>query len=136
MQHHFHPCQTPQKAPGRAHLLFRLAQSPTSGVCHERKGKPDATSSVAHKTNVYGDCAVKQLAIQRGTITWPATFTQHVIICRAVVCTLFFTTHKADGCRALKTDANLMNNSGVLSNKTAKINMDQLFFYAANVFSS
>lgn len=80
---------------------------------------------------------MKQLTIQRGTITWPATFTHHVIICRALVCTLyFFTACRTDGCRVLETDANIMNNSGVLSHNTAKIHMYQLFFYAANVFSS
>ena len=99
-------------------------------------GKPDATSSAAHKTNVYEDCAVKQLTIQRGTITRLATFTQRVIICKALVCTPFFTTCKTDGCRVLETDANIMNNSAVLSHNTAKINTYQLFFHAANVFSS
>lgn len=80
---------------------------------------------------------MKQLTIQRGTITWPATFTHHVIVCRALVRSLyFFTTCRTDGCRVLETDANIMNNSGVLSHNTAKINMYQLFFYAANVFSS
>lgn len=79
---------------------------------------------------------MKKLTIQRGTITRPATFTHHVIICRALVCTLFFATCKTDGCRVLETDANIMNNSGILSHNTAKINMYQLLFCAANVFSS
>lgn len=79
---------------------------------------------------------MKQLTIQREIITRPATFTQHVLTSRALVCTLFFTTCKTDGCRVLETDTNIMNNSGVLSHNTAKINMYQLFFYAAKVFSS
>lgn len=51
-----------------------------SGVWQEHKGKPDAASSAAHRTNIYEDCAVKQFTIQGGTRTGPETFTQHVDI--------------------------------------------------------
>lgn len=75
------PLQEPENTPpGRGQLLLRLAHNPVPGVGHEHKGRPDATSSAAHKTNAYEERAMKQLAIQRGMITRPATFTQHVII--------------------------------------------------------
>lgn len=76
-----------------------------------------------------------QLTIQTGTITWPATFTHHDLYGFGLH-SYFLPLVNDSSCRVPETDANIMNNSGVLSHKPEKINIYQLLFNAANVLSS